>query len=184
MANSTRTLILATALLGLVSSAVAQPTTMNDKVVKFCKDKLGKKVGDGECYDLAAAALKYAGAKPQTEFKDSPNTGDYVWGKLVYALEIKDGSQKETKFPKISIQPGDVIQFGDAKFEGKNLRGFQNYSTIFPHHSAVVLDMKKGGNVLTALEQNVNGKRIVTENAYRLTDLRTGWVRVYRPVAK
>src|SRR5271155_731392 len=38
MANSTRMLILTTALLGLVSSAVAQPTTLNDKVVKFCKD--------------------------------------------------------------------------------------------------------------------------------------------------
>ena len=179
-----RTLILTTALLGLVSSAVAQPTTINDKVVKFCKDHLGQKVGDGECSSLADAALRQAGAKLRTEFKDFPRQEDYVWGKLVYAVEIQNGSQKETNVPKMSIQPGDVIQFGDAKFAGKNLRGFENYLTIFPHHSAVVSDVKKADKVLTALEQNVYDKRIVMENQYRLTDLKTGWVRIYRPVPK
>ena len=184
MANSTRTALLTTALFGLVSPAVAEPATMNDRVVAFCKDNLGQKVGDGECSDLADAALNQAGAKPRTSFKESPKKGDYVWGKLVVELEMKDGSQKETKVPKMRIQPGDVIQFGDARFEGKNLRGFENYFTTFPHHTAVVLDVKKGENALTALEQNVNEKKFVVENQYRLTDLKTGWVRVYRPVSK
>ena len=184
MTNSTRTLLLAAALLGLVTSALAQTATLNGKVVKFCKNNLGKEVGSGECYDLAAAALQYADAKPQNGSEDSPNAGDYVWGKLVYALETTDGSQKETKVPKMSVQPGDVIQFRDAKFEGKNLRGFETYFTIFPHHTAVVSEVGKADEVLTALEQNVNDKRVVTANAYRLSDLKTGWVRVYRPVPK
>jgi hypothetical protein len=184
MADSTLALILTAALLGLASSAVAQPATMSEQVVKFCKDNLRNKVGDGECYDLAEAALKQAGAKLQTEFKDSPKAGDYVWGKLAYTIEIVGGSQKVTKDPTINLQPGDVLQFGDARFEGKNLRGFEKYTTMFPHHTAVVLDVNKADGILTALEQNVNGKRIVMENTYRLTDLKSGWVRVYRPVPK
>src|SRR5262249_5554899 len=120
-----RTLILLTTLWAVVAEPDAQPPTTNDKIVKFCKDHLGKKVGEGECTSLAEAALKHAGAKPRTAFKDSPNRGDYVWGEPVYALEIKEDSQKETKVPKMSIQPGDVIQFRDARFKGRNLRGLQ-----------------------------------------------------------
>lgn len=184
MTNPTRMLLLITALLGMVASSAAQPQTTSDKVVKFCKDHLGKKVGEGECVNLAEAALKYAGAKPRTAFKESPNNGDFVWGELVYTLEIKDNSQKETKVAKMSIQPGDVIQFRDARFKGRNLRGFPIYETACPHHTSIVLAVKKEKNVLTVLEQNVNGKRMVVESAYRLTDLKTGWLRIYRPVSE
>jgi hypothetical protein len=78
----------------------------------------------------------------------------------------------------MSVKPGDVIQLRDARFEGKN------YFMTYPHHSAIVLYVKEGGKVLTVFEQNVNGKKIVTEKTYRLNDLKTGWVRVYRPAQK
>jgi hypothetical protein len=184
MANSTRTLLLLTTLWAWVSSALAQAPTINDQIVKFCKDHLGEKVGDGECTFLAQAALKHAGAKPCTTFKDFPNKGDYVWGELVYALERKDHSQKETKVPERSIQAGDVIQFRDATFKGKHLRGLQNYEATYPHHTAVVVAVKKDTDVITVLEQNVYGIKKVMENPYRLSDLKTGWVRIYRPVAE
>jgi hypothetical protein len=181
--NSTRTLLVITALAGVVAQVPAQETP-NDKVVKFCKDRLGEKVGAGECSDLADEALKQAGARPRTKFKDFPNEGDYVWGTLVYTLETKGNSRKETKVAKIGIQPGDVIQLRDATFKGKNLRGFEIYEANCPHHTAVVVAVDKESKVLTALEQNYNGKSMVLENPYRLTDLKTGWVRVYRPVSE
>jgi hypothetical protein len=168
----------------MVAAEDTQSPTTNDKIVKFCKDHLGKKVRQGECTNLADAALKHAGAKPRTTFKDSPNREDYVWGKLVYALEIKENSQKETRVPKMSIQPGDVIQFRDARFKGRSLNGLQNYETAFPHHTSIVLAVKMENNLITVLEQNVNGKRKVMESTYRLTDLKTGWLRIYRPVSE
>ncbi len=177
-----RTLALVTTLLSVVSAA-AQEKTVNDEIVKYCKDHKGQKVGDGECASLAEAALKYAKAKPLTAFKDFPNKEDYVWGELVYALEIKEKTQKETKVPEMAIQAGDIIQFRDARFEGKKLRGFDKYEASYPHHTAVVLT-PKGNNVVSVLEQNVDGKREVVETSYRLTDLKAGWLRIYRPVSE
>jgi hypothetical protein len=179
----TRTLLVITTLIASVRPVLADEM-LNDKIVKFCKDRLGKKVGSGECFDLADLALKQAGAKPQSKFKDAPKAGDYVWGKLIYTLEIQDKAPKETKVAKMEIQPGDVLQMRDAAFEGKDLRGFENYSTSYPHHTAVVVAVDKDSHVLTILEQNYGGKRTVLENPYRLSDLKAGWVRVYRPVPR
>jgi hypothetical protein len=174
-----RTLILIATLLVMASPTLAQTT--NEKILKFCKDHVGEKVGDGECSSLADAALKHAAAK--TGFKDAPNEGDYVWGKLVCTVEMKDNSAKVIKVGKMSIQAGDVIQLRDVKFEGKSLRGNGTYNAAYPHHTAVVLAVKKN-NVITILEQNYNGQKIVSENAYRLTDLKAGWIRIYRPVSQ
>jgi hypothetical protein len=178
MVNKTRTVLLVTALIGLVSSAPAEPPTMGDKVVKFCKDKLGEKVGDGECSSLAAAGVAQSGGRIWTAFKDSPKQGDYVWGSLVYVVEMKGDSPVETKDPKMSVKPGDIIQLRDVKFQGKN------YFMTYAHHTSVVLDVNEEAKVLTVLEQNVNGKKIVMESKYHLNDLKTGWVRIYRPVPK
>jgi hypothetical protein len=174
------TLIFLTTLWGVIAWGDA-PSTTNDKIVKFCKDHLGKKVGGGECTHLAEAALKHAGAKLRTAFKECPNRGDYVWGELVYALESKENTQKEMKVPRMSIQPGDVIQLRDAQFKGRNLRG-QRYEMTYPHHTAIVLALKEN-NVITVLEQNVNGMRKVMKSTYQLADLKTGWIRVYRPIS-
>jgi hypothetical protein len=184
MTKTTRVVLLTMSLLGPVAWAVAQPRTLNDKVVQFCKDKLGEKVGDGECFALAYEALMATGAKPPGAFKDFPNKEDYVWGNLVYALEIKGGSRNEKKVRGMSVKPGDVIQLGDATFEGQNLRGFEVYSFTYTHHTVVVGTVQNGGKMLTAFEQNVNDKKIVMATPYRLSDLKTGWVRIYRPVPK
>jgi hypothetical protein len=176
-----RTLILLTTLWGIIAWEDATPTT-NGKIVQFCKDHLGKKVGGGECTHLAEAALRHAGAKPRTAFKDCPNRGAYVWGKLVYALEIKEDSQKEMKVPRMSIQPGDLIQLRDARFKGSNLLGHR-YEMTYPHHTSIVSALREN-NVIAVLEQNVNGERQVMESTYHLTHLKTGWLRVYRPVSE
>jgi hypothetical protein len=184
MADSIRTFLSISGMLGMISLGFAQQQRINEKVIQFCKDHRGKQVGGGQCTDLAEAALKHADAKPRTAFKDNPGQGDYVWGELVYALEMKDDTRKESKDPKRTIQPGDVIQYRDATFKGKDLRGFENYEAACPHHTAVVLEVMKAPNVLAVLEQNVDGRRIVAESSYRLTDLKTGWLRIYRPVPK
>ena len=41
-------------------SAAAEPAGLGDRVVAFCKEHRGKRVGNGECTTLAAAALSAA----------------------------------------------------------------------------------------------------------------------------
>ena len=62
---------------------------LNKEIIEFTTSKIGKKVGSGECWDLAAEALDYAGAK----WKRS-----YVYGRKVDLSEEK-------------VLPGDIIQF-------------------------------------------------------------------------
>jgi hypothetical protein len=181
MRNHARLTLLA-ALLWAVAASAASADAIADKVVKFCKDNRGKKVGDGECADLALAALKAAGAKSSLDFDDSPNRGDYVWGKLVFVREVKDRKASEKNVDGQKVRPGDVIQLRDAKFQGK--KGKVTYSSAAAQHTAVVVGLRDNGRTLVILEQNYNGKKAVTEGTYRLDDMREGWLRVYRPQAK
>jgi hypothetical protein len=165
---------------GLAASGLAADTEdLNPKVVKYAKSKVGKQCGDGECTGLAIEALKAAGAKGFRAFPDSPANGDYVWGEIVYTLEIKNGQVNEQLEKGQKVKPGDIAQFRDCQFVGRNAIG--PYATSAPHHTAVVLSTQ--GRTLTILHQNHNGRRVVGQSRYNLADLKAGWVRIYRPVA-
>lgn len=149
---------------------------VREKVVKFCKENKGKMVGDGECGTLAQAALKEAGAKPVNEFTESPGAGDYAWGELVFVLEVQGG--KRTREPAdAKARPGDVIQFRNARFR----RG--GGTVILDHHTAIVAEVKSNGD-LVVYEQNMLGKKEVTQGTLSPGGMSAGWIRVYRPVAK
>jgi hypothetical protein len=166
--------------------AVAKPAEgpadsgLGEKVLKFCKDKVGQQVGDGECGTLAQEALAAAGAAPVNTFKENPGGGDFVWGELVFALEAKDGKRKRDPVGAKAI-PGDVVQYRDALFRGS--QGGRPYIFLASHHTAVVVEVKKNGD-LVVLEQNMNGKKEVSQATVRVNDLSGGWLRVYRPVPK
>ena len=152
------------------------PAGLGEKVVKFCRENKGRMVGDGECGTLAQAAIREAGGKPVNEFAESPGPGDYAWGELVFVLEFKDGRRKREP-ADAKARPGDVIQFRDAAFrKGGGL-------AIFPHHTAVVAEVKSNGD-LVVFEQNNLGKREVTQGTVSPGGLAAGWIRVYRPVPK
>jgi len=162
--------------------AKEEPLPLNEAVLAYSKANLNKQVGDGECAALANAALKEAGAKPHREFPDSPNEGDYVWGELVFGYEVKNGKPAVEGSPT-KVRPGDIVQYRDAKFVGRRPGG-GTYSASAPHHTAVVGAVSADGKVIGLLQQNTNGKRFVTEATQVLTDLQSGWLKVYRPVAK
>jgi hypothetical protein len=149
---------------------------LREKVVKFCKDKLGQQVGDGECGTLAQEAIKEAGGKAVNLFTESPGPGDYVWGELVFTLEMKDGKRKREPTTAVA-KPGDVIQYRDVVL--RSSRGIY----LMVHHTAIVAEVKSSGEMLV-FEQNMQGKKEVTKGTLRPTELAGGWVRVYRPVAK
>jgi myosin tail region-interacting protein MTI1 len=150
---------------------------IRQKVVAFCKERLGKQVGDGECGTLAAEALAAAGAKSVHDFKQAPGPGDFVWGEPVFVLEVRDG--KRTREPaKAAAKPGDIIQYRDAV-----LRTASGGLFLASHHTAVVIEAKSNGD-LVVLEQNINGKKQVARSTLRPNGLTAGWLRVYRPVPK
>jgi hypothetical protein len=143
------------------------------KVAQYCKDNLGQTVGDGECGTLAAKALEAAGATPFHKFKETPGPGDFVWGELVFVVEIRDGRRKRDP-PDGKARPGDVVQYRDAMFRTGSGGVF-----VAAHHTAVVGEVKSNGD-LVVYQQNV-GKREVTRTTLRPNDLAGGWIRVYRP---
>ena len=163
------TLILALMLLG----PGPDPAPLNDAVVAFAASRLGQQVGDGQCTDLASAALRSAGARP--------HRGGSGWGEELPTLR--------------DARPGDVLQFEDAVFvhRGRLPGGAVLIRTYrYPHHTAIVATVRRrGGSVrMTVLHQNATAEgedetdhRIVKEWDLNPTEMRRGTVKAYRPVA-
>jgi len=123
------------------------------KVVEFATQNIGKKVGDGECFDLADKALTQAGGKTASDYGKVTSNADYVWGDLVATA---------------MAQAGDILQFRDYKLKITNASETKvtlgkdtilEYSSTDektlsrPHHTAIVT--KGDAKALEILEQNV-----------------------------
>lgn len=154
------------------SAGSAEPPSINQKIVTFCNNHRGKKVGDGDCWDFARTAVVHAGATGG--HGHHPNKGDYVWGKLIYYQEqTKSGKKSSGKTE--SILPGDIIQFRDTRFKRKNGK-----RSGYHHHTAVVIATENKGEDLKVLHQNAAGK-FVSETSLPTQGLERGWIRIYRP---
>jgi hypothetical protein len=126
--------------------------TVNEKIIAFVDKNLGKKVGTGQCWDLASAALNSAGAK-----WTSP------WGfgtKLNYSTE--------------PVKPGDIIRFKNVKFKNGNFIG------TYPEHTAIIYKVKKKGEWKIA-EQNNNARLFVIISDFHLAWKTKGTIEIYRP---
>jgi hypothetical protein len=152
----------------------AEVPELNKKVLEFARDKLGEKVGDGECATLVAQAFRAAGAKGLAMVE-----GEYVWGKLVRAVTPKSNMAGE-------VLPGDVLQFRDAVLVGRV--GGGTMESTYSHHTAIVAAVKDGGRVVEVLHQNYGDfrsgdeeRRKVQRTTLRFSDLKKGSVKIYRP---
>ena len=156
----------------LCFSANAEENATGDTVVRFCREHLGQQVGDGECFALARHALRSAGFPGPVG--QSPNKGDYVWGKLI-AYVRGDETRPVIEGQLASVAPGDIIQFRDTKFKS------HHKTEHFTHHTAVISEVSDKGAELKILQQNFAGKKVVTELNLHVLDLKEGWIRIYRP---
>jgi hypothetical protein len=141
---------------------------LNDKVIEYARSQIGQQVGNGECSTLAAEALRYAGVRRR---RGEPGT----WGEELKSLR--------------EAQAGDILQFENAVFISTQIRddgGGVTQTREFPHHTAVVAQVRKRGKkpILVILHQNVDGSRIVQEWTIDLAQMRRGGIKVYRPVAE
>ncbi len=156
--------------------------TLNEQVLAFSQKNIGKKIGDGQCAGLAIEALEAAGAKQFFDYKEHPGTGDYVWGTLVYVVEVKEGKLVEEKTEGLDLEPGDIIQLRNATFVGN--RSSRPYRMTAQQHTAILLSVNKEGTKWNVIQQNQNGKQQVSKGLYDIKDLKEGWLRVYRPEPK
>lgn len=131
----------------------AQETSaLAKKILAFCDANKGKKVGKGECWDLAKEALNSAGATW---------TPPYEFGK---ALTKKD-----------VVLPGDIIQFEKVRIEYPDGAWKE-----IPHHTAIIYKVSET-NKYTIAEQNANGKRFVQLSEIDLSYIKKGRYTIYRP---
>jgi hypothetical protein len=135
--------------------------TPNQKIVVWARGKLGKKVGAGECWDLAEQSLKQAGAMTSHDLGPVASDTDYVWGDPVAG--VKD------------VQPGDIIQLRDHEAETVTVKDYvlpdgstwtETKSSVAKrgHHTAIANGMLDRNGALKTLEQHVKPKGDVVQN--------------------
>lgn len=139
---------------GFIYTNEIPPTNL--KVIEYVNSVTGKKVGRGECWDLANEALNYANAKWEPPFE---------FGKKI-------------DYKKEEIIPGDIIHINDLVMESRVGNAITKWKMT--DHTAVLFEVKGEGKVMIA-EQNVNKIRMVMINEWNLNDVKSGKLQFYRP---
>jgi uncharacterized protein (DUF2147 family) len=122
------------------------------QLVAFCKDNLGKQVGNGECWTLADQAFRACGIK-------RPTNDLRVWGRKI-------------DFEKEKLQEGDIVEYRTAKFSNGTWTG--------PEHTSVIV--KASRKTIVVAQQNWGGKKTVSEMEFDPSTLVSGELTFYRPV--
>ncbi len=115
------------------------------RIVEFVREHMGERVGRGECWDLAAAALNAAGAKWD---------GDYGFG-------------REVDPDREPVLPGDIVQFEGVEFKWEE--GRDVHTIRMPHHTAVVLEV-----LGAASAKKAPGAYVIGQQNTRETGRKTG----------
>jgi hypothetical protein len=163
-----RTLLLMMVLFQLLlgpSTLFAQPTVaqpgipiLNEQIIAYVNTKLKKKVGRGECWDLAAEALNQVGA---------------TWDGNLGFGQVVD--------PKTAvIYPGDIIQF--EKVQVKYTVGNANFSASYPHHTAIVYKVLADGSYEIAQQNTSETGLKVGIGKLDLKTVTKGQLTFFRPV--
>jgi hypothetical protein len=122
--------------------------TISQQVVRYAQSHLNKRIGRGECFDLADRALRAANASSAADYGPITANADYVWG-----LRVMLGS----------AQPGDIIQFRNYRVDINNAQGVGFETRGNPNHTAIVASVGANG-VIEVFEQNVYNVRTVKRN--------------------
>jgi hypothetical protein len=157
-----------------VDELVANQNRFGEYVASWSENKMGQKVGTGECWDLARdALLKGCG-------KHAFVSTYYHHGYPIILLQGSENgvSYVDGKSPLDELRRGDILQYTSCIFKDK-IRG--SVSTVGnPDHTSVVLE--NTGDKLIIAEQNINNLKIVKKTEICLQNLTQGIVVGYRPM--
>jgi len=132
---------------------------LNQEIIGLAKSQMKKKVGTGECWDLAEYVLDETNAE---------------WDRYeVYGILIDHTND--------CIFPGDIIQFEKVKLAWKE--DGVSYQEAMEHHTAIVSEVKDA-TTLILIHQNtgMHGKK-VGETVFHMDAIKKGKILVYRPQA-
>jgi hypothetical protein len=127
--------------------------TTNQKVVVWARGHMGKKIGRGDCWDLAEQSLEQAGAQTSNDLGPVGKDTDYIWGERIN--DVKD------------IEPGDILQLRDHlvttttdlfyTFPDESWERAFNAPFVArrPHHTAIVNGKLDADGAVIVLEQHV-----------------------------
>lgn len=129
---------------------------LNQKIIAFVDAHLGKQIGDGQCWALAAQALDEVRANWDHEYR---------FGKEIDA-------QHE------NIYPGDIIQFQNVTIKYRTNEGL--VLERYPQHTAIIYKRKDEG-VYVIANQNVNNNLTLQLTELHLDGIIKGNYKIYRP---
>jgi hypothetical protein len=138
-------------------TACKDVTELNKKILEIVKAAIGKKVGRGECWDLAANALDKIEAKWDH---------DYAYGNPV---DYKNGA---------CIMPGDIVQFENVKLIHASGNTF--FEESYMHHTAVVYEVGKNGKIKLAQQNTSEHGKKVAIDPFEFSWVQQGTISVYR----
>ena len=140
-------------------------------IAKNAEKANGNTVGEGSAPEFVLSLIKPLPAALLP-------VGTRAYGALVYANLANASTQQFDE-----IRPGDIITFRNAKFAGHKGGLHQKYSQEVGNHVGVVIDWDGTKRKIRAWEQGnqEKGKKAkVREESYRVSDLKSGEVRVWR----
>lgn len=132
----------------------------NSQIVAYVKSKLNKKVGRGECWDLAAETLNTLNAQWN---------GRYEYGRLL---------DEKTE----CVYPGDFIQFENVIVETQEGNTYLRES--MSHHTAMVYEVQAPGIYVIAHQNYGKNSRKVNLTTLRTPNITRGTIQIYRPIPK
>lgn len=132
---------------------------INAEIVALTRAKVKKKVGSGECWDLAQYVLDETNAK----------WGGYEYGTLI-------------KHEKECVYPGDIIQFEKIKL--KWMEESTTFNESMMHHTAVIVQVINKDEVIIAHQNTADHGKKVGYSIFKFDRIMSGKLFVYRPVRK
>ena len=106
-----------------------------------------------------------------------------IHGHPIYEKKFTNGRvTTEAKAADSSIRRGDVLQFWEAKFTGRDAAtgGAYHASVGSPDHTAIVTSADS--DLIQVVEQNSGGVKKVKRSTYRLSEHTNGALAVFRPI--
>jgi hypothetical protein len=149
----------------------ANNTRYSNAIAAWCESKMGRQVGNGECWTLAHDALEAVSAMPSQSL---------IHGSLLYTYIPPASPEPPGGILEAGVARGDVIQLLKAHFKSKD--GSQKWAGD-PDHTAVVTGVELNG-VLRVVEQNSGGVKVVKKGSYDMSELVKGEVRIFRAVSE
>lgn len=131
--------------------------SLNNQIVTYVRDHLNRKVGRGECWDLAADVL---------------NTYHATWnGRYEFGDRVD--------YKNECVYPGDIIQFENVIVESHSGNSYLTES--MSHHTAIIYAVSAPGQFTLAHQNYGKGPKKVGLTPLNIENITRGRITIYRP---